>query len=317
MLSVIIPSYNEHENIRRTAGTIAAILRNEKIDYELIFVDDGSSDETWAEITSAGEFDPNVRGIGFSRNFGKEGAIFAGLKNARGECAVVIDCDLQHPPELIPEMYRLWQGGAEVVEAVKRSRGREGLFHKLFARSFYKMMKSSSGINLDGASDFKLLDRKVINALNELPERITFFRALSSWVGFTTERVEFDVQPRAAGKSKFSMKSLFRFALNNITSFTDLPIRLISWVGVVFGVLAVILGVQTLVRYFCGQAAEGFSTVILLILITGACVMLGVGVIGYYLSKIYEEIKQRPRYIISRTTGGKEHADGKQHNCGD
>lgn len=317
MLSVIIPSYNEHENIRRTAGTIAAILRNEKIDYELIFVDDGSVDETWSEITDAGLFDPNVRGIGFSRNFGKEGAIFAGLKNARGECAVVIDCDLQHPPELIPEMYRLWQGGAEVVEAVKRSRGREGLFHKLFARSFYKMMKSSSGINLDGASDFKLLDRKVINALNELPERITFFRALSSWVGFTTERVEFDVQPRAAGRSKFSMKSLFRFALNNITSFTDLPIRLISWVGAVFGVLALILGVQTLVKYFCGHAAEGFSTVILLILITGACVMLGVGVIGYYLSKIYEEIKQRPRYIISRTTGGKEHADGKQHDSGD
>lgn len=309
MLSVIIPSFNEHENIRRTAGTIAAILRNENIDYELIFVDDGSHDETWKEITDASLFDPNVRGIGFSRNFGKEGAIFAGLKNAAGDCAVVIDCDLQHPPELIPQMYRLWQGGAEVVEAVKASRGREGLFHKLFAKSFYKLMKSSSGINLDGASDFKLMDRKVINALNELPERITFFRALSSWVGFTTERVEFDVQPRAAGKSKFSMKSLFRFAVNNITSFTNLPIHLITWVGVLFGVLALILGIQTLVKYFCGTAAEGFSTVILLILITGACVMVGIGVIGYYLSKIYEEIKQRPRYIISRTTGksgGKE-----------
>lgn len=309
MLSVIIPSFNEHENIRRTAGTIAAILRNENIDYELIFVDDGSHDETWEEITDASLFDPNVRGIGFSRNFGKEGAIFAGLKNAAGDCAVVIDCDLQHPPELIPQMYRLWQGGAEVVEAVKASRGREGLLHKLFAKSFYKLMKSSSGINLDGASDFKLMDRKVINALNELPERITFFRALSSWVGFTTERVEFDVQPRAAGKSKFSMKSLFRFAVNNITSFTNLPIHLITWVGVLFGVLALILGIQTLVKYFCGTAAEGFSTVILLILITGACVMVGIGVIGYYLSKIYEEIKQRPRYIISRTTGksgGKE-----------
>ncbi len=309
MLSVIIPSFNEHENIRRTAGTIAAILRNENIDYELIFVDDGSHDETWKEITDASLFDPNVRGIGFSRNFGKEGAIFAGLKNAAGDCAVVIDCDLQHPPELIPQMYRLWQGGAEVVEAVKASRGREGLLHKLFAKSFYKLMKSSSGINLDGASDFKLMDRKVINALNELPERITFFRALSSWVGFTTERVEFDVQPRAAGKSKFSMKSLFRFAVNNITSFTNLPIHLITWVGVLFGVLALILGIQTLVKYFCGTAAEGFSTVILLILITGACVMVGIGVIGYYLSKIYEEIKQRPRYIISRTTGksgGKE-----------
>lgn len=309
MLSVIIPSFNEHENIRRTAGTIAAILRNENIDYELIFVDDGSHDETWKEITDASLFDPNVRGIGFSRNFGKEGAIFAGLKSAAGDCAVVIDCDLQHPPELIPQMYRLWQGGAEVVEAVKASRGREGLLHKLFAKSFYKLMKSSSGINLDGASDFKLMDRKVINALNELPERITFFRALSSWVGFTTERVEFDVQPRAAGKSKFSMKSLFRFAVNNITSFTNLPIHIITWVGVLFGIMALILGIQTLVKYFCGTAAEGFSTVILLILITGACVMVGIGIIGYYLSKIYEEIKQRPRYIISRTTGksgGKE-----------
>lgn len=311
MLSVIIPSYNENENIRRTAQTIAGILSDAAIEYELIFVDDGSRDTTWAEICAAHDSDPCVRGLGFSRNFGKEGAIFAGLKNARGDCAVVIDCDLQHPPELIPQMYQLWQGGAEVVEAKKRSRGKEGLFHKIFARSFYKMMKSSSGINLDGASDFKLLDRKVINALNELPERITFFRALSSWVGFTTERVEFDVQPRAAGKSKFSMKSLFRFALNNITSFTDVPIRLITWVGVIFGIMALVLGIQTLVKYFCGQAAEGFSTVILLILITGACVLLGVGVIGYYLSKIYEEIKQRPRYIVARTTGGKERANGK------
>ena len=311
MLSVIIPSYNENENIRRTAQTIAGILRDAAIEYELIFVDDGSRDTTWAEICAAHDSDPCVRGLGFSRNFGKEGAIFAGLKNARGDCAVVIDCDLQHPPELIPQMYQLWQGGAEVVEAIKRSRGKEGLLHKIFARSFYKMMKSSSGINLDGASDFKLLDRKVINALNELPEHITFFRALSSWVGFTTERVEFDVQPRAAGKSKFSMKSLFRFALNNITSFTDVPIRLITWVGVIFGIMALVLGIQTLVKYFCGQAAEGFSTVILLILITGACVLLGVGVIGYYLSKIYEEIKQRPRYIVARTTGGKERADGK------
>ena len=312
MLSVIIPSYNENENIIRTASVVAGILCSENIPYEIIFVDDGSSDGTWNQICAAGEKDPNVRGIGFSRNFGKEGAIFAGLKSAEGECAVVIDCDLQHPPELIPQMYRLWEGGAEVVEAVKRSRGKEGLFHRLFAKSFYKMMKSSSGINLDGASDFKLMDRKVINALNELPERITFFRALSSWVGFATERVEFDVQPRAAGKSKFSMKSLFRFALNNITSFTNLPIHLITWVGAVFGIMAVILGVQTLVKYFCGQAAEGFSTVILLILITGSCVLLGVGVIGYYLSKIYEEIKQRPRYIIARTTGGgKESSDGK------
>lgn len=313
MLSVIIPSYNENENIPRTAARVTEILTAAGISHEIVFVDDGSSDDTWSRICAAHEQTPQVRGIGFSRNFGKEGAIFAGLKAAQGDCAVVIDCDLQHPPELIPEMYSLWENGAEVVEAVKRTRGRESLLHKAFARSFYRLMKSSSGIDLDGASDFRLLDRKVINALNELPERITFFRALSGWVGFTTARVEFDVQPRAAGKSKFSMKSLFKFALNNITSFTNAPMHLITWVGAVFGIMAVVLGIQTLVNYFCGRSAAGFSTVILLILITGSCILLGIGVIGYYLSKIYEEIKQRPRYIISRTTGqnaGKDETDG-------
>lgn len=303
MLSVIIPAYNEQENIKNTAFVISGILKQAGIDYEIIFVDDGSKDSTWAEITSANEADTNVRGVRFSRNFGKEGAIFAGLKAAQGDCAVLIDCDLQHPPELIPKMYSMWESGAEVVEAIKASRGKESLFYKLFAKSFYKMMKSSSGINLDGASDFKLLDRRAVDALNELPERMTFFRALSSWVGFRTEKIEFDVKPRAAGKTKWSFTKLFKFAVNSITSFTNLPIHLITAVGVIFGIFAVVVGVQTLVNYFCGNAAEGFSTVILLILIVGACILIGIGVIGFYLSKIYEEIKQRPRYIIAERVG--------------
>ena len=311
MLSVIIPAYNEQENIKNTACVISDILVQAGIDYEIIFVDDGSKDSTWAEITSANEADTNVRGVRFSRNFGKEGAIFAGLKAAQGDCAVLIDCDLQHPPELIPKMYSMWESGAEVVEAIKASRGKESLFYKLFAKSFYKMMKSSSGINLDGASDFKLLDRRAVDALNELPERMTFFRALSSWVGFRTEKIEFDVKPRAAGKTKWNFTKLFKFAINSITSFTNLPIHLITAVGVLFGVFAVVVGVHTLVNYFCGNAAEGFSTVILLILIVGACILIGIGVIGFYLSKIYEEIKQRPRYIIAERVG--EQREG-EHN---
>ncbi len=303
MLSVIIPAYNEQENIRNTASVVTGILNEAKIEHEIIFVDDGSKDNTWVEICSCSENSPSVRGIRFSRNFGKEGAIFAGLKAVSGECAVLIDCDLQHPPELIPKMYSMWESGAEVVEAIKASRGREGLMYKLFAKSFYKMMKSSSGINLDGASDFKLLDRRAVDALNEMPERLTFFRALSSWVGFRTEKIEFVVKPRAAGKTKWNFKKLFKFAINSITSFTDFPIHLITAVGVIFGIFAVVLGVQTLVNYFRGTAAEGFSTVILLILIVGACVLIGIGVIGFYLSKIYEEIKQRPRYIVSERAG--------------
>ena len=304
MLSVIIPSYNEHENIKNTASVVAGILSAEDIPFEIVFVDDGSKDSTWAEICSAAREDSFVRGVRFSRNFGKEGAIFAGLKAAQGDCVVLIDCDLQHPPELIPQMYRLWQGGAEVVEARKASRGRESLMYKLFAKGFYRLMKSSSGINLDGASDFKLLDRRAVDALNEMPERLTFFRALSSWVGFKTEAIEFDVKPRAAGKTKWNFKKLFVFAVNSITSFTNFPMHLITFIGVVFGIFAVVLGVQTLVNYFLGRAAEGFSTVILLLLIVGACVMVGIGIIGFYLAKIYEEIKQRPRYIVAERTGG-------------
>ncbi len=301
-LSVIVPSFNEKENIRNTAGVISGILKAENIPYEIIFVDDGSADDTWSEIIKANQDNFNVRGIRFSRNFGKEGAIFAGLKEASGGCAAVIDCDLQHPPELLPKMYRMWENGAEIVEAVKTSRGEEGFFHKILAGAFYGIMKNSSGINLDGASDYKLLGRNAIDALNELPERVTFFRALSGWIGFPTEKIEFEVQPRRAGKTKWSIKKLFKFALNSITSFTDLPIHFITLIGVIFGIFAFVLGIQTLVKYFLGQAAEGFSTVILLLLIIGACVLIGIGIIGFYLSKIYEEIKQRPRYIISQRT---------------
>lgn len=303
MLSVIIPAYNEQENISNTSKVISGILDDARIEFEIIFVDDGSKDATWTEITSVSNVDPRVCGVRFSRNFGKEGAIFAGLRAARGDCAVLIDCDLQHPPELIPKMYRMWESGAEVVEAVKASRGREGLIYKMFAKSFYKMMKSSSGIDLDGASDFKLLDRRAVDALNEMPERLTFFRALSSWVGFRSEKIEFDVKPRAAGKTKWNFRKLFKFAVNSITSFTNLPIHIITVIGVIFGVFAVVLGVQTLINYFCGNALEGFSTVILLILIVGACVLIGIGIIGFYLSKIYEEIKQRPRYIVAERVG--------------
>lgn len=302
MLSVIIPAYNEQENIPAASQRLGEIL-NPVTDYELIFVDDGSKDRTWEIISDLAENDSHIRGLRFSRNFGKEGAIFAGLKAAVGDCVAVIDCDLQHPPELLPKMYAAWQGGAEVVEAVKASRGKESLVYKLFAKSFYRMMKNSSNINLDGASDYKLMDRKVVDALNEMPERLTFFRALSSWVGFKTERIEFDVAPRNAGKTKWSFKKLFKFALSSITSFTNLPMQIITVSGILFFIFAFILGIQTIVNFCMGNSANGFSTVILLILIIGSIIMLGIGIIGYYLSKIYEEIKCRPRYIVAGQAG--------------
>jgi dolichol-phosphate mannosyltransferase len=303
MLSVIIPAYNEEVNIRKAAGVLSSLLTAEKISFELIFVDDGSTDNSWGEISALSADEDFIRGVRFSRNFGKEGAIFAGLRRASGECALVIDCDLQHPPELVPEMYRLWKQGAEVVEAVKRSRGRESIFYKMFAKLFYRAMRAAPGMDLDRASDFKLLDRKVIDALLEMPERLTFFRALSSWVGFRREQIEFDVQPRAGGKTKWSFRKLFKFALSNLTSFTNFPMQMMTLAGIVFFLLAVVMAVITLVQFFTGEAAQGFSTVILLILITGSFLMLGLGIIGYYISKIYEEIKFRPRYIVAQEAG--------------
>lgn len=308
MLSVIIPAYNEQENIEKTAQTIYGILKRENIPCEIIFVDDGSRDDTWKIIDRLTEENDSIRGLKFSRNFGKEGALFAGLKACTGDCAVFIDCDLQHPPELIPEMYELWKQGYEVVEAVKASRGKENLLYKMFAKSFYRLMKNSANVNLDRASDYKLLDRKAIDALNEMPERLTFFRALSSWVGFKTTQIEFNVAPRNAGTTKWNFKKLMKFALNNITSFTNLPLQIITGTGVVFFIFAVVLAIQTLVRYFGGTADNGFTTVILVTLITGSFIMLGLGVIGYYMAKIYEEIKFRPRYIVSIDTKKRKEA---------
>lgn len=315
MLSIIIPAYNEEENIENTAKVISDLMNENGIDCEIIFVDDGSRDRTWQLIDNLTKTNPAVRGLKFSRNFGKEGAIFAGLKACLGDCAAVIDCDLQHPPEVMIEMYNLWKQGYEVVEAVKADRGKESLLYKMFAKSFYRMMKNSANINLDRASDYKLMDRKVVDALNEMPERLTFFRALSSWVGFKTTQVEFVVAPRNAGTTKWSFKKLFKFALNNITSFTALPMQIITVTGVICVIGAIVLAIQTLVNFFCGNAADGFTTVILLLLIIGSVLMIGLGIVGYYISKIYEEIKFRPRYIVSIDTNErrKNNADNRSN----
>lgn len=317
MLSVIIPAYNEQENIKAAAETISGILKKENIDCEIMFVDDGSKDNSWQIIDELSESMDCVRGIKFSRNFGKEGAIFAGLKSCKGECAVVIDCDLQHPPKLIPEMYALWEQGYEVVEAVKSSRGKESLIYKMFAKSFYGIMQKSSRVDLDRASDFKLMDRKVIDALNEMPERLTFFRALSSWVGFKTTKVEFDVAPRNAGTTKWNFRSLMKFALNNITSFTNFPMHIITGFGIGFLLFSIIMGIQSLVMYFSGHSQDGFTTVYMLILISASFIMIGLGVIGYYMSKIYEEIKFRPRYIISIDTDKRKEREKERGRSAD
>lgn len=299
MMSIIIPAYNEEENIENTASVISGIMEENKIPCEILFVDDGSKDRTWELIEKLAGSNPAVRGLKFSRNFGKEGAIFAGLKHCRGDCAAVIDCDLQHPPQLMVQMYNLWQQGYQVVEAVKASRGKESFLYKFFAQSFYGLMEGSSNIKIKGGSDYKLMDRQVINALNELPERITFYRALSSWVGFKTTQLEFNVAPRNAGTTKWNFKKLFKFALANLTSFTNAPLHFVTVMGIISFIAAVAFGVIQIVKACQGVPQNGILPVLLLV---GAVLMLGLGIIGYYMSKIYEEIKGRPRYLVCLDT---------------
>lgn len=302
LISLVIPSFNEEENIDNTVNTLKTILDPEDFDYELIFVNDGSSDKTFDKVVEASERDERVKGISFSRNFGKEAAIFAGLQTAVGDACVVIDCDLQHPPALIHEMVAKWREGYEVVEGVKSSRGREGLFHKMCAGLFYRIMSRLIKIDMRSTSDYKLIDRKVVNVLLSLTERNTFFRALTFWVGFKSTKLEYDVEERKFGSTKWSFMSLMKYAINNATSFSTLPLQIVTFLGIVSIFGSVVLGIQTLVRYFMGNAQEGFPTVILLELLIGGFIMLSLGIIGHYLARIYEEVKGRPKYIVREHT---------------
>lgn len=302
LLSIVLPAYNEEQNIANTAKVLGDLLDANGIDYELVFISDGSKDGTFERIQECAAQNPRVRGAEFSRNFGKEAGIFAGLELTTGDAVIVMDCDLQHPPEVIPLMWKKWQQGAEIVEGIKSDRGRESLGYKLSAGLFYKIMSKLIKMDMNASSDFKLLDRKVVQVLLELPERNTFFRALTFWAGFKTETVEYEVQERKYGQSKWSFWSLMKYAITNATSFSTLPLQLVTIMGMISIFFSVILAIQTLVRYAMGTAVEGFTTVILLILIIGGFLMLSLGIIGHYIARIYEEVKGRPKYIISHVT---------------
>ena len=306
MLSVILPSYNEEKMIPVATDTISGILERENIDFELLFIDDGSKDATWENITRVAEKNAHVVGVHFSRNFGKEAAMFAGLEKATGDCCVVLDCDLQHPPEKIVEMYRLWEDGYEVVEGIKEDRGEESGLHKFAANSFYGLISRATGMDMSSSSDFKLLDRKVVDTLNSLPERNVFFRALSFWVGYRKATVYYSVRERTEGESKWSTKSLIKYAITNIGSFSSAPLHMVTVLGLTMLMVAIVFSIISLVQKLTGQALGGFTTVILLLLFSSSIIMISLGIVGYYIARIYDEIKGRPRYIISKMVGEKK-----------
>lgn len=304
LLSVVIPIYQEGDHIKSSVKVIERVLKENDLVYEFILVDDGSRDNTWSELKSLAGSNACMTAIRLSRNFGKESAMCAGLEYARGDMVLVMDADLQHPPELIPRMVDAWLEGYDVVEGIKRSRGKENVVYKLCARFFYYIIYKTSDINLGHASDFKLMDRKVVEAWKRMPERAVFFRGMSAWLGFERKEIEFDVAERVNGKSKWSLIRLVKLAINAITSYTSIPLHCITLLGIIMFIGSVILGIQTLIMKLSGRASEGFTTVILLQLIIGSAIMTSLGIIGIYISKIYQEVKSRPRYLISELYKG-------------
>ncbi|WP_315809182.1 glycosyltransferase family 2 protein [Pseudomonas sp. C9-3] len=303
LLSLVIPLYREASHFASSLREIVAVLESIPVDFEIVLVDDGSPDETWSVIQQQCIEFPQVKAARLSRNFGKEAALAAGLEHVSGDAVVVMDGDLQHPPSLIVEMLKHWQEGAEVIEAVKQQRAKESLAGRLSSRLFYSVFSRLTGFDLRGASDFKLMDRKVINAWRRMGERNLFFRGMNAWLGFKRVQVQYNVDDRVDGQSGWSVIQLVRLAVTAVASFSSIPLYFLIFAGFGFSVFALVLGVQTLIRKIDGYAIDGFTTVILLLLIIGSGMMFGLGLIGIYIARIYEEVKKRPRYIIAEWVG--------------
>ncbi len=306
LLSVVVPVHNEEPVLPKLFQELQETLDGLRLPYEVVFVDDGSTDDSWGVITSFSiKGGGSIRGIRFTRNFGKEAAICAGLRASRGDAVVVMDADLQHPPRLIPEMVRAWRElGTPVVEAVKERRQEEDIKRRIGANLFYRLFERTSGIDIRSATDFKLLDRKVVDAYLGLSERLRFFRGLTAWIGFPSTRIPFVPPQRSGGDSQWSLKKLVGFAVNSIISFSSSPLRIVTYLGVLTLTGSFLLGMQTLMVKLKGSAVPGFTTVILVQLILGSVLMIALGLIGEYLARVYEEVKARPLYVVEEWIGG-------------
>ncbi len=297
-LSIVLPAYREGDHLADTLRVVDRVARSLVAGYEIIVVDDGSHDNTWHILNRLREELPELRGLSLARNFGKEAAILAGLEASTGDAVVVMDSDLQHPPSLIPQMMVRWRAGAKIVNAVKADRGGEGRLHRFGAGLFYKTFERIGALPLADSSDFKLLDREVVDVYCGLREQNTFFRGLVSWMGYPQAEVLFQVEERAAGRSGWSWFKLTRMGVRAIASFSTAPLHVVTAVGALFMLFAVGLGLQTLVVFMRGEAVAGFTTAILLLLFVSALQMISLGIIGQYVAQIYDEVKRRPRYLV-------------------
>jgi len=297
-LQILIPCHNEEENIDQIVIEIERFLAPLPYHYEFLFIDDGSTDNTFEKIRLLTDKRSDVKVIKFSRNFGKEAAIAAGLKESNADAVILIDSDLQHPPSLIPAMITEWEQGYNIVDAVKTVRQKENLLTRSMSLIFNRLMGSITGIDFKGASDYKLLDRHAIEVLNRIQEKSRFFRGLTNWIGFRHIKIQYQVQDRNSGISKWNLFKLFQLSIDAITSFSSKPLQIVTVLGFLTFCFSVLLGAQTLYNKIFGTAVDGFTTVILVTLMLSSIIMLSIGIVGTYIAKLFDEVKNRPMYVV-------------------
>ena len=304
-ISIIIPVLNEAANLETLLGRLTPILDQLDVDWEILFVDDGSSDGTLAAIRAANARDRRVTAISFSRNFGKEIALAAGLRYARGDAAILMDADLQHPPELLATFVAKWREGFQMVYGQRLDRDTDGPLRRLLSRVYYRLFNALSRADVpEGAGDFRLLDRRAIDAMNKLGEASRFNKGLFSWIGFRSVGVPYQVAERAGGGSKWNVRRLVHFALDGLTSFSTLPLRVSSLLGLVISLVAfayaLIILVESLVL---GIAVPGFPTIVISVMLLSGVQLIFLGIIGEYLGRVYEEVKFRPLFLVAEEIG--------------
>jgi glycosyltransferase involved in cell wall biosynthesis len=309
-LAVVVPAYNESEGLREFHTRLAAVFDKLDLAACVLYVDDGSSDDTYAVMESLRASDPRVATLKLSRNFGKELALTAGLDNVDADAIIVIDADLQDPPELIPEFVRWWREGYDVVYGTRSTRAGESRLKKFTSAAFYRVMERLSATPVPrDTGDFRLLSRRALDAMKRLRERQRFMKGLFAWVGFRQKAVVYDRDPRFAGASKFNYWRLWNFAIEGITSFSGAPLKIATYVGVFTALLAFVFGVFVLGKALIyGDPARGYPTLMLVILFLGGVQLMALGMIGEYLGRLYVEVKQRPLYLVDELHAAKEAA---------
>jgi polyisoprenyl-phosphate glycosyltransferase len=304
-ISIITPMFNEEVNINYFFEALLPVLVHLGLKYEIICINDGSTDNTLDFLLRYHNENPQIKIINFSRNFGKETALTAGLHYAGGKAIIPMDADLQHPPEVILDLVAKWQEGYDVVYAVKKIRHGENLMKRCTANLFYRFINfiSDTPIPKD-AGDFRLFDQRVVKALNQLPERTRFMKGLYSWIGFKQVGIEYDQQPRHLGKTKWNYWKLWNFAIDGITLFSTTPLRLWSYIGIIISFLSFIYGSYLILRtLILGKDVPGYASIMVIILFLGGLQLISLGVIGEYLGRVYAETKRRPLYVVRESYG--------------